>query len=44
MYPVTEDFLKSVEDEIRHQVRRLQHHPCLAIWTGNNENEVIDIA
>ena len=22
------------------QVRRLQHHPSIALWAGNNENEI----
>lgn len=43
MYPATEAFLASVRTEIRHQVRRLQHHPSIAIFAGNNENEVIDV-
>lgn len=25
--------------EVRDQVRRLRHHPCLALWCGNNENQ-----
>ncbi|TRY71911.1 hypothetical protein TCAL_00176 [Tigriopus californicus] len=29
MYPVNEDFLKNVQKEIFHQVRRLQHHPMI---------------
>ncbi len=32
-------FLANVEAEIRDQARRLRHHPCLALWCGNNELE-----
>lgn len=24
---------------MKHQVRRLQYHPSIVIWAGNNENE-----
>jgi beta-mannosidase len=37
-YPASPSFLAEVEPEIRHQVRRLQDHPCLALWCGNNED------
>lgn len=37
-YPASPAFLAEVEPEIRHQVRRLQDHPCLALWCGNNED------
>jgi beta-mannosidase len=37
-YPATEWFLEGVEGEIRHQVKRLKDHPCIAVWCGNNEN------
>jgi beta-mannosidase len=30
-------FLASVRAEAEHQVRRLQHRACLALWCGNNE-------
>lgn len=40
MYPVNEEFLKSVSQEIIQNVRRLQRHPSIALWAGNNENEV----
>lgn len=39
MYPAGDDFLKNVKTEIRQQIRRLQHHPSIALWAGNNENE-----
>jgi beta-mannosidase len=38
MYPSTSDFLANVQAEIAHQVRRLQHHACIALWCGNNED------
>ena len=38
LYPVTEEFLKDVADELDYQVPRLQVHPCIALWCGNNEN------
>lgn len=39
MYPVDVDFLSSVTNEISQQIRRLQYHPSIVIWAGNNENE-----
>lgn len=36
---MSDDF-RSVKAEIEHNVIRLQHHPSIAIWAGNNENEV----
>jgi beta-mannosidase len=32
------DFRRQVRDEAEAAVRRLRHHPCLALWCGNNEN------
>ena len=32
-------FLRSVRAEAEHQVRRLRHHACIALWCGNNELE-----
>lgn len=37
LYPSSPEFLGDVEAEIRHQVRRLANHPCIALWCGNNE-------
>lgn len=31
---------RSVATEIRQNVRRIQSHPSIALWAGNNENEV----
>lgn len=38
LYPADENFLESVEHEIEDNVYRLQHHPSLALWCGNNED------
>ncbi|MCQ2588856.1 MAG: glycoside hydrolase family 2 protein [Treponema sp.] len=38
LYPTTPDFLKEVELELQYQIPRLQSHPCIGIWCGNNEN------
>lgn len=37
LYPGDRPFLASVRAEAEHQVRRLQHRACLALWCGNNE-------
>lgn len=37
MYPGDEDFLKSIKQEVIHNVNRLQNHPSIALWCGNNE-------
>lgn len=39
MYPANERFLQTVRVEIKQQIRRLQHHPSVVLWAGNNENE-----
>ena len=39
LYPVNKDFLRSVESEMLSQLHRLQHHPSIIAWSGNNENE-----
>ena len=40
-YPEYEEFINNVKTEINYQVSRLQNHPSLAVWCGNNENEWI---
>lgn len=37
VYPASPEFLAAVRDEAEHQVRRLQAHPSLALWCGDNE-------
>jgi beta-mannosidase len=39
-YPAFDpSFMASVRAEAEDNVRRLRHHPCLALWCGNNELE-----
>ncbi len=41
-YPEDEpEFVDTIRQEIRYQVARLRHHACLALWCGNNENQVM---
>ncbi len=37
VHPADAAFRESVRAEARHQVRRLRHRACLALWCGNNE-------
>ncbi|WP_313030497.1 glycoside hydrolase family 2 TIM barrel-domain containing protein [Soonwooa sp.] len=36
-YPSDESFHENVKKEVKSQVKRLQNHPSLALWCGNNE-------
>jgi beta-mannosidase len=40
MYPGDSVFVENVRQEVQQQVKRLQSHPSLALWNGNNEIEV----
>lgn len=40
-YSENDDFIANVSEEITQNVLRIQHHACLALWCGNNENEWI---
>jgi len=39
MYPGDEAFLDNVKQEVIDNVNRLQNHPSVALWCGNNEND-----
>jgi beta-mannosidase len=39
MYPGDEKFVQNVRQEVIDNVNRLQNHPSIAIWCGNNEND-----
>lgn len=44
-YPFMQnDFLSNIEKEVEYNVKRLMHHPCLALWCGNNEIESMSLA
>ncbi|WP_068942434.1 beta-mannosidase [Chryseobacterium timonianum] len=36
-YPADNEFLENVKEEVKDQVKRLQNHPSIALWCGNNE-------
>ncbi len=39
MYPGDTAFLNNVRQEATEQVKRIQYHPSLALWCGNNESD-----
>jgi beta-mannosidase len=39
MYPGDDAFVQNVKQEVIDNVNRLQNHPSIAIWCGNNEND-----
>ena len=38
-YPIWPEMLESIRCEAADNIRRIRHHPCLALWCGNNEME-----
>lgn len=40
VYRLTEDFEKSICEEVTQNVKRLRHHASLGLWCGNNEMEL----
>ncbi len=41
IYPALDWFQKSVQVEAEITVRRLRHHPSIALWCGNNEDYLL---
>lgn len=42
LYPDDQEWFRDeVRKELEYQVRRLRHHPAMALWCGNNENQWI---
>ncbi len=39
VYDLTEEFDRNIRAEASDNIRRLRHHPSLALWCGNNEME-----
>ena len=37
MYPTDSTFMGEVSAELTHQIKRLQSHPSIALWCGDNE-------
>jgi beta-mannosidase len=37
MYPADDAFLQNVKEEVKYQIERIRHHPCIVLWCGNNE-------
>lgn len=38
-YAVPPAYLQSAEKEIQDNVKRMQAHPSIVLWAGNNEDE-----
>ena len=43
LYPIDPDFLDNVREEAEYNVRRVNHHPSLALWAGGNELESLEL-
>lgn len=43
LYPVAPEFLANVREEAEYSVRRVNHHPSLALWAGGNELENLEL-
>jgi beta-mannosidase len=43
LYPIAQEFLENVREEANYNVRRVNHHPSLALWAGGNELENLEL-
>ncbi len=41
VYPQDDEFLKVIEEEATQIVKRLRHHPSIALWAGDNECDCV---
>ncbi len=41
IYPYDESFLREFKKEVVFQIRRLRQHASLALWSGDNENDML---
>ncbi|MHA1378913.1 MAG: glycosyl hydrolase 2 galactose-binding domain-containing protein [Candidatus Helarchaeota archaeon] len=39
LYPYHEEFIENFKEEAIQNIKRIRHHPSLALWCGNNEME-----
>ena len=39
-YPITPEFRRSFHEEATYNIKRLRHHPSIALWCGNNEDHM----
>ncbi|KAL6721982.1 hypothetical protein ACLMJK_001087 [Lecanora helva] len=44
LYPVDQEFIGNVVAEATYNVRRVNHHPSLALWAGGNELESLELS
>ncbi|OQE07945.1 hypothetical protein PENVUL_c011G08750 [Penicillium vulpinum] len=44
LYPTDQPFLDNVAAEVVYNVRRVNHHPSLALWAGGNEIESLELS
>ena len=44
IYPYHENFVENVREEAIQNIKRIRHHPSLALWCGNNEVEQLWLA
>ncbi|OAQ38971.1 hypothetical protein A5893_13110 [Pedobacter psychrophilus] len=40
MFPDDAAYIENVKQEVKDNVTRLRNHPSIALWCGNNENEI----
>ena len=37
MYPLDDETIENINEEVKYQVKRLTNHPSIVMWCGNNE-------